>query len=66
MYIKDRFHQLGLEEFDQPAGLKMNPENRSAKRSEDSCNMYGAISDTSTVIWKKERLFTKHRENDWR
>ena len=34
MYIKDRFHQLGLEEFDQPAGLKMNPENRWIQKSE--------------------------------
>lgn len=34
MYIKDRFHQLGLEEFDQPAGLKMNPENRWIKKAE--------------------------------
>ena len=33
MYIKDRFHQLGLEEFDQPVGLKMNPENRSDPKS---------------------------------
>ena len=28
MYIKDRFHQLGLSDFSQPIGLKMNPENR--------------------------------------
>jgi IS5 family transposase len=28
MYIKDRFHQIGLADFDQPIGLKMNPDNR--------------------------------------
>lgn len=32
MYIKDRFHQRGVEEFDQPTGLKMNPENRWVKK----------------------------------
>lgn len=28
MYKKDRFRQLGLTDFNQPLGLKMNPENR--------------------------------------
>ena len=32
MYIKDRFHQLGLADFNQPIGLKMNPENRWVKK----------------------------------
>ncbi len=34
MYIKDRFHQLGLADFNQPIGLKMNPENRWVKKAE--------------------------------
>ena len=33
MYIKDRFHQLGLADFNQPIGLKMNPENRWIKKA---------------------------------
>ena len=33
MYIKDRFHQLGLSDFNQPIGLKMNPENRWIKKA---------------------------------
>lgn len=33
MYIKDRFHQLGLADFNQPIGLKMNPENRWIKKT---------------------------------
>lgn len=32
MYIKDRFHQLGLADFNQPIGLKINPENRWVKK----------------------------------
>ena len=32
MYIKDRFHQLGLADFNQPIGLKMNPANRWVKK----------------------------------
>jgi len=34
MYIKDQFHQLGLADFNQPIGLKMNPENRWIKKAE--------------------------------
>lgn len=34
MYIKDRFYQLGLVDFNQPIGLKMNPENRWIKKAE--------------------------------
>lgn len=33
MYIKDRFHQLGPADFNQPIGLKMNPENRWIKKA---------------------------------
>lgn len=33
MYIKDRFHQLRLTDFNQPVGLKMNPENRWIKKA---------------------------------
>ena len=33
MYIKDRFHQFALSDFNQPIGLKMNPENRWIKRA---------------------------------
>ncbi len=33
MYIKDRFHQLGLSDFNQPIGLRMNPENRWIKKA---------------------------------
>ena len=33
MYIKDRFHQFGLSDFNQPIGLKMNPENRWIKKA---------------------------------
>lgn len=33
IYIKDRFHQLGLADFNQPIGLKMNPENRWVKKA---------------------------------
>lgn len=32
MYIKDRFHQLRLAEFDQPVGLKMNHETAGSKK----------------------------------
>lgn len=32
-YIKDRFHQLELADFNQPIGLKMNPENRWVKKA---------------------------------
>lgn len=33
MYIKDRFHQFRLDDFNQPIGLKMNPENRWIKKA---------------------------------
>lgn len=33
MYKKDRFHQFTLTDFNQPLGLKMNPENRWVKRA---------------------------------
>lgn len=33
MYKKDRLRQLGLADFDQPIGLKMNPENRWVKKA---------------------------------
>lgn len=33
MYIKDRFHQLELSDFNQPIGLRMNPENRWIKKA---------------------------------
>lgn len=33
MYIKDRFHQLELADFNQPIGFKMNPENRWVKKA---------------------------------
>lgn len=34
MYKKDRHHQFGLTDFNQPIGLKMNPENRWVKKAE--------------------------------
>lgn len=34
MYKKDRNHQFGLTDFNQPIGLKMNPENRWVKKAE--------------------------------
>ena len=34
MYKFERYRQLGLADFNQPAGLKMNPENRWVKKSE--------------------------------
>ena len=34
MYKKDRNHQFGLTDFNQPIGLKMNPENRWIKKAE--------------------------------
>lgn len=34
MYKKDRLRQLGLADFNQPMGLKMNPENRWVKKAE--------------------------------
>ena len=34
MYKKDRLRQLGLTDFNQPIGLKMNPENRWVKKAE--------------------------------
>ncbi len=34
MYKKDRFHQFRLEDFNQPIGLRMNPENRWIKKAE--------------------------------
>ena len=33
MYKIERYHQLGLEDFDQPAGLKMDPENRWVRKA---------------------------------
>ena len=33
MYKKDRSHQFSLADFNQPMGLKMNPENRWVKRA---------------------------------
>ena len=33
MYKKDRLRQLGLADFNQPVGLKMNPENRWIKKA---------------------------------
>ncbi|MCH5345450.1 MAG: IS5 family transposase [Acetatifactor sp.] len=33
MYKFERYRQLGLEDFDQPAGLKMDPENRWVKKA---------------------------------
>ena len=34
MYKKDRFCQFGLTDFNQPLGMKMNPENRWVKKAE--------------------------------
>ena len=34
MYKMDRLRQLGLADFNQPIGLKMNPENRWVKKAE--------------------------------
>ena len=34
MYIKDRHRQFSLSDFNQPIGLKMNPENRWVKKAE--------------------------------
>ena len=34
MYKFERYRQLGLADFNQPAGLKMNPENRWVKKAE--------------------------------
>lgn len=34
MYKKDRLRQLGLTDFNQPIGLKMNSENRWVKKAE--------------------------------
>jgi len=33
MYKKDRHHQFGLSDFNQPIGLKMNPDNRWVKKA---------------------------------
>ena len=34
MYKFERYRQLGLADFNQPVGLKMNPENRWVKKTE--------------------------------
>jgi hypothetical protein len=34
MYRKDHYRQLGLTDFNQPLGLKMNPDNRWIKEAE--------------------------------
>ncbi len=34
MYKKDRHHQFGLTDFNQPIGLKMNPENRWVRKAD--------------------------------
>ena len=34
MYIKDRFHQFALSDFNQPIGLNMNPNNRWIKMAD--------------------------------
>ena len=34
MYKFDKNHQFGLADFNQPMGLKMNPENRQVKMSD--------------------------------
>lgn len=34
MYKFERYRQLGLTDFNQPVGLKMNPENRRVKKAE--------------------------------
>ena len=34
MYKFERYRQLGLADFNQPVGLKMNPENRWVKKAE--------------------------------
>ena len=34
MYKFERYHQLGLADFNQPVGLKMNPDNRWVKKAE--------------------------------
>ncbi|WP_306767478.1 hypothetical protein [Agathobacter rectalis] len=34
MYKFERYHQLGLADFNQPVGLKMNLENRWIKKAE--------------------------------
>lgn len=33
MYKLERYHQLGLADFNQPAGLKMDPENRWVRKA---------------------------------
>ena len=33
MYKFERYRQLGLEDFDQPAGLKMDPDNRWVRKA---------------------------------
>lgn len=53
MYKKDRYHQLGLADFNQPIGLKMNPENRWVKKAavipwEEIENRYASLFPSDT------------------
>ena len=49
MYIKDRCHQLGLAELDQPVGLKINLKNRCSWHSDRRSSAKNI--DASIVNW---------------
>ena len=51
MYIKDRFHQLRLAEFDQPCGTENESRNRSIKKAKATHGML------SLIIQKKYGYF---------
>ncbi len=55
MYIKDRFHQLGLSDFNKPIGFRMNPENCWIKKAAASENEGTLILDvTCAPLMKKD------------
>lgn len=62
MYIKDRFHQFRLAEFDQAVGLKMNHETAGSKKQRPHMVCYRwsfrKSMDTSTVNW-----WNNHKEH---
>ena len=62
MYKFDKNHQFSLADFNQPMGLKMNPENRWVKKAETI--PWDAIEEKYAALFpSKKGMPAKKREN---
>ena len=57
MYKKDRHRQFGLTDFNQPIGLKMNPENRWVKKAD--MVPWDEIEDRYADLFHQPEMFVK-------